>query len=399
MKIQPSRHTFAACLCLALACLQFGAGCTSLSMPTTSDLMSDFSKVAESLDPYGPKTEYGEPVRMVALWSDAVLSQPGSKPVRGFGGRIYFYNAENKPVRVEGKLVVYAYDDSSEDERHLNAQRKFEFREEDLPKHYSESELGPSYSVWLPWDELGGEQMELSLLPVFITKSGRTVAGQHALSVLPGKSVATEMGAPLVRRRPGSKPQKPSPTARPYYQSEVQQVGYLDPRNAPQQTGVRSTTIEVPESLKRRMQNAAAQRLMKNSPAVAPNSPFPQHYRGAAMQYGDGIQQTTLATVNAPGTAPAGASPGSVRFVGGRQSVMGGGVPQGRPMVGRQPAHFSRSIHQAQALPAGPPVRGRVLTQPSPVTQPSGQSSIQQYPQNPVAHPASQAAAQNGSGW
>jgi len=375
-------------------------------MPSAADMMSDLSKAAERLDPYGHKTEYDEPVRMVALWSDAVYSQPGEKPVRGFGGRIYFYNASNKPVRVEGKLVVYAYNDSAEDERHLNAQRKFEFKPEDLHKHYSESELGPSYSVWLPWDQLGGEQLELSLLPVFVTKSGRTVPGQHALSVLPGKSVATSMGAPLVRRRPGSEPRSASPTPKPYYQQEVQQVGYLDPRQPSQQTGIRSTTIEVPESLKRRMQNAAAQRLMKNSPSNAVNSPFQhgQPYRGAALQPAPGLQQPAVQQsgvqqrVTQQAAAAAG-GPGSLRFVGGKQSVMGGAVPQGRPLVGRQPAHFARSTHQAQALPAGPPVRGRAVWQPSPLTPPSSPTSSQQYPQNPVSAVANQVAAQNGSGW
>ena len=48
------------------------------------------------------------------MWSDAVYTQPGLPPTRGFGGRLYFYDAHDQPVKVEGQLVVYAYDDSPE---------------------------------------------------------------------------------------------------------------------------------------------------------------------------------------------------------------------------------------------------------------------------------------------
>src|SRR5262245_38063622 len=53
--------------------------------------------------------EEGTPTRMVVTWTDTVLNQAGQKPQRGFGGRIMFYEREDKkPIVVDGQLVVYA---------------------------------------------------------------------------------------------------------------------------------------------------------------------------------------------------------------------------------------------------------------------------------------------------
>src|SRR5690606_29983872 len=48
------------------------------------------------------------PDRMMVIWSDTVLHQPQQPGVRGFGGRIYFYQGNDpKPVIVDGGLAVY----------------------------------------------------------------------------------------------------------------------------------------------------------------------------------------------------------------------------------------------------------------------------------------------------
>ena len=95
---------------------------------------------------------------------------------------------KNKPVPVEGQLVVYGYDDTDDKrEKRRSPDRKYAFTPEQFTQHFGESELGASYSVWIPWDEAGSEQKNISLLPVFTATSGRIVMGQQALNVLPGK--------------------------------------------------------------------------------------------------------------------------------------------------------------------------------------------------------------------
>ena len=117
-----------------------------------------------------------------------MYTQPGQPPTRGFGGRLYFYNAKDKTVPVEGQLVVYAYDDSADGTPAKSPSRKFGFTPEQFTQHYSPTELGASDSVWIPWDELGGVRKSITLLPVFTSSSGQVVMGEQSINVLPGKA-------------------------------------------------------------------------------------------------------------------------------------------------------------------------------------------------------------------
>ena len=46
------------------------------------------------------------PAEVLPIWTDTVLHQPGQPGIRGFGGRVYFYEeAKPDPVRVDGQLA------------------------------------------------------------------------------------------------------------------------------------------------------------------------------------------------------------------------------------------------------------------------------------------------------
>ena len=97
------------------------------------------------------------PVRLVTFWSDTVLHQPGKPAVRGFGGRVFFYGEDDsKPIEVDGSLVVYAFDAEHYDPSQQRPEKKYVFPADQLQEHFSNSDMGPSYSVWLPWDEVLG---------------------------------------------------------------------------------------------------------------------------------------------------------------------------------------------------------------------------------------------------
>ena len=91
-------------------------------------------------------------MRLVAIWADAIYSEVGKPPVRGFGGRFYFYDQSNQAVPVEGQLAVYAYDDSVEGVPANAASMKYVFTADQFAQHHSITELGDSYSIWLPWE-------------------------------------------------------------------------------------------------------------------------------------------------------------------------------------------------------------------------------------------------------
>jgi len=48
------------------------------------------------------ESRYAVPARMAILWSPAMYNEAGKHATRGFGGRVYFYDAKNQPIAVEG---------------------------------------------------------------------------------------------------------------------------------------------------------------------------------------------------------------------------------------------------------------------------------------------------------
>ena len=115
----------------------------------------------------------GDAARMVGTWTDTVLHQSGKKPQRGFGGRLIFYGKEaEKPVLVDGQLVIYAFDETNREPTDNKPTRRYVFPPDQMSRRMSKTELGPSYSFWLPWDEVGGPQTEISLIARFEPKDG-----------------------------------------------------------------------------------------------------------------------------------------------------------------------------------------------------------------------------------
>lgn len=168
-------------LLFLLACLGLTPGCAQLK------LSRSIAWLPEAEEPPVP------PAKIIALWSNAVLQSPDRPPTRGFGGKLMFFGAgENKPVRVDGSLVVYAFVEEGRAAGEVKPDRKFVFTPEQFATHYGKSKLGHSYSVWLPWDEAGGPQTEISLIARFTPAEGPTIVGEQTKHVLPGKSAATE---------------------------------------------------------------------------------------------------------------------------------------------------------------------------------------------------------------
>lgn len=160
--------------CLALCLTMLSAGCTLLS--------------SSELPFAGKKPEFESPRQVVPVWSDTVLHQSGVAATRGFGGRLMFYGQDqNKPIKVEGSLVVYAWDDSK-GSMERTPDRKYVFPAETLQNHYSASTLGHSYSFWVPWDAAGGPLQHATLISRFLSNDGTELTGAPAHVVLEGPS-------------------------------------------------------------------------------------------------------------------------------------------------------------------------------------------------------------------
>lgn len=196
-----------------------------------------------------------EPTHLTALWTHTVLNQPGKKGIRGFGGRLMFHGKENnnKPVLVDGTLTVYAFDETVRS--NTVPERKFVFTSEQFAKHHSVSKLGHSYSVWLPWDEVGGEPRRINLVARFEPAGGAMILSENALQYLPGI-------APEKYDEPSSLPKDEEGG------SEIQQASHqtsswkIQERTLPAKFDPATDTIDLPPSFSRRLggdvENSAA---------------------------------------------------------------------------------------------------------------------------------------------
>ncbi|MEM7476436.1 MAG: hypothetical protein AAF483_15705 [Planctomycetota bacterium] len=134
------------------------------------------------------KKEYQTPSSLAVIWSPDVLTVSGKAPTRGFGGRIFFYNEKSQAIPVEGDVVVHGFAGDPARTAADQADKTFAFTAEQLTQHFSPSQLGASYSIWVPWDAAGGYQDQVTLIPTFRTKEGGIVQGAPAKLMLPGKT-------------------------------------------------------------------------------------------------------------------------------------------------------------------------------------------------------------------
>ncbi len=242
------------CLCVAAFC----SGCQLTGgIPETQfakgEWNSSFKKKSDA------KVEYGQPERMAVIWTDTTASANGVADVRGFGGRIYFYDKAGNPTRVDGELSIYAFDDTT-DEQKMSADRVYKFRQEEWQGHFSETQLGPSYSIWLPWDKVGGDRKTIALMPIFKSADKSIVKSGQSINVLNGKTPPLLAETPAVPFRVlGSSPSvaqsaRAAMGGRTNANYGVQLVSNTESAATEEQPiKDRTTTIDVPRQMVHRM--------------------------------------------------------------------------------------------------------------------------------------------------
>ena len=341
----------------------------------------------------------GTPTRMAATWTDTVLSQPGKKPQRGFGGRVTFYEQdEKKPVLVDGQLVVYAFDETGRDPTDNKPTRRYVFPADQLPQRMSKGELGASYSFFLPWDEAGGPKTEVSLICRFEPKGGAVVSSEQTRQTLPGSmlAVAAADGAKNPPKLPEGVPSKPviptlqSLQAQRTGERNAQQASYetaapTDPRaaaingardaNGLPTRRMTATTINLPDSFQ--MPSAAV--LMNQTTPTAGN------VQPAAPSYQQPLPQQTSAMYP---TAPMAAQPAVVQPLGANLAISGA-----QPMMQMQPGQAPMMQQPAQQAAQQAALQQQLLQQ-----QLMLQQALQRtpQPQMPFQQSAQQIPGQAG---
>ncbi|MEM1304076.1 MAG: hypothetical protein AAGG46_04235 [Planctomycetota bacterium] len=214
--------------------------------------------------------EIGTAAQIVATWTDTVLQESGVGASRGFGGRLYFYGSSDaKPIAVDGQLVVYAFDETDRKATDNKPNKRYVFPPDQFALHRSQSDLGVSYSFWLPWDTVGGKQRDVSLIARFEpVRGGALVVSEQSTVRLPGQfdEPAVTPGEPE-QRRIGS----------------VQTVSHTAPVVAPQAgeekkpiaakaSAVETTTIRLPSNHRILQSSGGGSRSPTSRPQATPTS-------------------------------------------------------------------------------------------------------------------------------
>jgi len=220
------------------------------------------------------------PQTMAAIWNFAVYEKPGSPSIRGLGGRLYFYDARNNAVKADGELIVYGFDEDSKSK--AKPDKKFVFRASEFQSHYSESALGGSYSIWIPWDKVGGYRKSVTLLPVFKGSDGKIIRAEQSINLLAGKikkSKSLDSEHPY-RVLGSSSAVLGQPSDKQSNSSQVKQASFTEADTADQtgeyQSRIRTTAISLTPNLQRQMEIAAQARNGKkpfSAPIEAPELP------------------------------------------------------------------------------------------------------------------------------
>lgn len=177
-------------LLLSLVALVSTTGCNAIPGKEGGSSQSWFDRLPWFGKHDAAPEPYPNPVKLAVTWTPDTLIQAGRTPTRGFGGRLFFYNEKSQPVPVDGTLVVHGFDEQAK--RPEETVKRFAFTPEQFTRHFSRSDLGASYSIWIPWDAVGGERRKISLVATFKSTSGKTVQGIPATVLLPGRSADPE---------------------------------------------------------------------------------------------------------------------------------------------------------------------------------------------------------------
>ena len=315
--------------------------------------------------PFNSEEKPGKPDKIIAFWSDTVLTQTGRPPIRGFGGRLMFYEGKKEePIKVEGTLVVYAFDETDRDANNTRPDRKYAFTPQQLPLHYSKSKIGHSYSVWLPWDEVGGPQKESRSSSAFSRKKARSPSATLAGNCFPAESIAARAAMPAdgmfcPRRAEHAAtvlPPLPATGANgmagpPMTTGGVQPASYQAPETdsagvlpaAWQQRHITTATIDVP--------SGSAIRSAITSPQVSPAAGIIQPARERCGRRPGPGRTTRRGTIrrrqHAPPSAPTSVSPGL--------QLRSGFEPGQQWPLGEPLARLSRDRAPSPPPPAGSP--------------------------------------------
>jgi len=114
--------------------------------------------------------------RLLCLWEAAEGQGLDGGNARGFAGQILFFGYRDAaPLKIDGDVRIYQYDNYDPDEINPKPIHVFQFEQNAWNAHHAETTFGHSYNVFLPYVKRHRDRAHCALKVEFTPKNGRTI--------------------------------------------------------------------------------------------------------------------------------------------------------------------------------------------------------------------------------
>lgn len=163
------------CLFIAVSLFIFShVGCSSLKLPGPSNLLMSSTEASA--------------VRCLCLWQPVETEDLSGRPVRGFGGQVYFFSADSEePVAVDGDVRVFVFDDNGSPDEQARPKDIQNYDPLVWKSFLTESQFGSNYSLFIPYDQAGKQEAVCSLRLRLTRPDGSTLFSEMATVKLAGE--------------------------------------------------------------------------------------------------------------------------------------------------------------------------------------------------------------------
>lgn len=128
------------------------------------------------------------PDRCLCLWQQAEGQTPDGRTTRGFAGQVYFFSSDSEaPMTVRGQVQVYLFDDHGTPEEQTRPIYQAGFDSAEWESMLHESQLGPVYSLFVPYPRPGDFEANCTLRIRLTGDDGTRVFSELTRIKLTGK--------------------------------------------------------------------------------------------------------------------------------------------------------------------------------------------------------------------
>lgn len=128
-------------------------------------------------------------IEVMALWQPGEGRGLDHLPTRGFAGQILFFAAGiETPVKVDGDVSIYVFDDSGSRDEQKKPIHEFNFDAGSWNTYFRDTNFGPAYQVFIPYTRRGSHQANCAIRIKYQPKTGTQMFSDVANIVLKGEN-------------------------------------------------------------------------------------------------------------------------------------------------------------------------------------------------------------------